>query len=115
MESPASYCDAHQMRRVCQPGFIMSSINGLGQNSPVQKIVSNPIQKQIPAAAPEKSSATDKLELSGVSHLLKTLKTNDIRADKVADLRAQIEAGTYETDERLNGSLDGLLDDLLKE
>ena len=92
----------------------MSSINGLGNSSPVQKIVSQPIQKQVPADAPKQLAMTDKLELSGVSHLLKSLRNNDVRVDKVAEVKAQIEAGTYEDDQKLDAALDRLLDDLLK-
>jgi anti-sigma28 factor (negative regulator of flagellin synthesis) len=45
--------------------------------------------------------------------MLATLKAGgDIRADKVADIRAQIDSGTYETDDKVNGALDGLLDDM---
>jgi anti-sigma28 factor (negative regulator of flagellin synthesis) len=54
----------------------------------------------------------DKLELSGVSHLLTSLKTNDVRTDKVSTVRAQIEAGTYEDDQKLETAIDRLLDDL---
>jgi anti-sigma28 factor (negative regulator of flagellin synthesis) len=92
----------------------MSSINSVGANSPLQKIVQQPIQKQLPADAPSQHPTVDKLELSGVSHLLKTLKNNDVRVDKVAEIRAQIEAGTYETDDKLDIAADRLLDDLLK-
>ena len=95
----------------------MSSINQLGGSSgagPVQRVVTNPIQKQIPADAPKPLPASDKLELSGVSHLLKTLKNNDVRMDKVAVIKAQIEAGTYDDEKKLDGAVDRLLDDLLK-
>ena len=92
----------------------MSSINGLGNSSPVQKIVNQPLQKQVPADAPKQLAMTDKLELSGVSHLLKSLRSNDVRVDKVAEVKAQIEAGTYEDDQKLDAALDRLLDDLLK-
>ena len=94
-----------------------SSINGLGSNSPVQKITQQPIRKEIPAdapAPPTRSPSTDKLELSGVSHLLKTLKNNDVRVDKVAEIKAQIEAGTYITDEKEDVAIERLLDDLSK-
>ena len=93
-----------------------SSINGLGNSSPVQKIVANPIRKEIAtdSTQPANANRTDKVELSGVSHLLKALKTNDIRADKVAAIKAQIEAGTYEDDAKLDVATDRLLDDLLK-
>lgn len=91
----------------------MSSVNGIGNNSPIQKIVQQPIQKQTPANAPAQLPVVDKLELSGVSHLLKTLKTNDIRVDKIAQIRAEIDAGTYETDDKLDKAADKLLDDLI--
>ncbi len=94
-----------------------SSINGLGNNSQIQKVTQQPIRKEIPADAPPQTAAArgaDKLELSGVSHLLKTLKNNDVRLDKVAEIKAQIEGGTYETDEKLDVAADRLLDDLIK-
>ncbi len=45
---------------------------------------------------------------------LKSLQSNDIRADKVAQIKAQIEAGAYEDDQKLDVATDRLLDDLLK-
>jgi anti-sigma28 factor (negative regulator of flagellin synthesis) len=92
----------------------MSSINHVGGTSPVQRVVTNPVQKQVPADAPRQLPASDKLELSGASHLLKALKNNDIRADKVAQIKAQIAAGTYDDDKKLDAAVDRLLDDLLK-
>jgi len=94
----------------------MSAINGIGGTSPVQPMpsVASPAETadlQMPTI-----SAADRLELSGVSHLLSALKANgDVRTEKVADVKAQIEAGTYEADgTKLDGSLDALLDDLSK-
>jgi anti-sigma28 factor (negative regulator of flagellin synthesis) len=92
----------------------MSSINNIGNTSPVQRVITNPVQKQVPADAPKQLPATDKLELSGVGHMLKALKANDVRAEKVAEIKAQIEAGTYENDQKLDAAIDRLLDDLLK-
>jgi anti-sigma28 factor (negative regulator of flagellin synthesis) len=91
------------------------NVNNVGSSSPVQKIVANPIEKSIPADAPKQLPAADRLELSGVSHLMKALKANaDVRTDKVADVKAQIEAGTYEDDKKLDAAVDRLLEDLLK-
>ena len=91
------------------------NVNNIGSTSPVQKIVNNPVQKTIPTDAPKQLPATDRLELSGVSHLLKALKSNDgVRTDKVADIKAQIEAGNYDDDKKLDVAVDRLLDDLLK-
>jgi flagellar biosynthesis anti-sigma factor FlgM len=92
----------------------INSVNNIGSTSPVQKIVANPIQKEIPANAPAQLPATDKLELSGLSPMLQSLKTNDIRTDKVASIKAQIAAGTYEDDQKLDVATDRMLDDLLK-
>lgn len=95
-------------------GECQMNVNNVGSNSPVQKIVANPVQKQVPADAPKQLRASDRLELSGVSHLLNSLKSNDVRADKVAAVKVQIESGTYEDDKKLNVAVDKLLDDLMK-
>lgn len=96
------------------PRGVQMNVNNVGAGSPVQKVVSNPVQKQVPADAPKQLPASDRLELSGVSHLLSNLKSNDIRADKVAAVKSQIEAGSYEDDKKLNVAVDRLLDDLSK-
>jgi len=91
----------------------MSQINPISQPTPVQKIVANPIQKQIPAeAAPVR--ATDRLELSGASGFLAALKSNnDVRTDKVAAIRQQLQEGTYDPDgKKLDAAADKLLDEL---
>jgi len=90
------------------------NVNGVNSGSPVQKIINNPIQKQLPTDAPAPKTATDRLELSGGSHLLQTLKSNDVRGDKVASIKAQIASGTYEDDHKLDGAIDKLLDELNK-
>lgn len=92
----------------------MSGINSIGNNPQVQRILSNPVRKSLPAEGASASRAGDKVELSGMSHLMEALKKNDIRADKVAGIRAAIEAGTYEDDQKLDIAVDRLLDDLLK-
>lgn len=92
----------------------MNPVNNIGQSAAVQKITTSPIQKSVSAEAPKQLPATDRLELSGASHLLKSLQNNDIRTDKVASIKAQIESGSYEDDAKLDIATDRLLDDLLK-
>src|SRR5438309_609379 len=112
MESPAPVvCAGLAARRLAERSM---NINNVGNSSPVQKIVSNPVQKSIPTDPPKNIPATDRLQLSGASHLLATLKSNDIRTDKVAAIRAELANGTYETDDKLNGAVDKLLDELNK-
>lgn len=92
----------------------MSNINGLGANNPVNRVVNNPVRKSIPTDATTPKPATDRLELSGLSNILKTAQRNDIRADKVSQVREAIANGTYETSEKLDVATDKLLDDLQK-
>ena len=90
----------------------MSQVNRVGNNIPIQQVKSQ--LPAPPAAGGGMPNISDKLELSGVSHLLKSLKSNDIRADKVTSVRAQIDAGTYEKDDKLDLAIDRLLDDLTR-
>ena len=91
----------------------MSAINGIGSNNPVQKIQTTPVMREVQATQlPKQLPLTDRVELSGVSHLLATLKANDVRADKVQSIRAAIDAGTYETEAKLDAAIDKLLNDL---
>jgi anti-sigma28 factor (negative regulator of flagellin synthesis) len=90
----------------------MSQIDGVSRQQGVSKITPTPIQRTIPTDAPKQLRLTDKVELSGLGYLLQSLKSNDIRADKVAAIKAQIEAGTYEDDQKLDAAIDKLLDDL---
>ena len=92
----------------------MSNVNNISGSTPIQKIIAPAVQKQVSAEAPKQIRANDKVELSGLSHLLATLKKNDIRADKVASVRAQLAAGTYNEDQKLDAATGPLLDDLLK-
>jgi anti-sigma28 factor (negative regulator of flagellin synthesis) len=92
----------------------MNPINNVGGNSPIQKITSTPVQKEVPATETKRPSLADRVELSGAGHILNQLKSNDIRAEKVAAIKAQIEAGTYEDDQKLDVAADRLLDDLMK-
>jgi anti-sigma28 factor (negative regulator of flagellin synthesis) len=89
----------------------MSQINNVSANNPIQQIVANPIQKQLPAQSP--APATDQVEISAASHFLQVLKTNDVRGGKIAEIRQQIENGTYDADgSKLDAAAGALLDEL---
>ena len=92
----------------------MSSVNNIGSTTPINPVVTTPVQKQVPAEAPKQVPLSDRLELSGLTPFANALKKNDVRADKVADIKAQLANGTYDEDKKLDGALDKLLDDLLK-
>ena len=67
----------------------------------------------VPAPASAPTKAGDRVELSNVQGYLSQLKTNDIRVDKVEQIKAAIASGAYETDDKLNATVDKLLDEVL--
>jgi anti-sigma28 factor (negative regulator of flagellin synthesis) len=106
---------SHHARSAKLESFSMSQINPISQPTPVQKIVANPIQKVIPPDA-QPVRASDRLELSGASNLLAALKSNDVRTDKVASIRQQLQDGTYDPDgKKLDAAADKLLDELTQD
>ena len=99
----------------------MSSVNNVGNNSPVYSVNRPGTRPLTQPAAPASSAPTrgaDTVELSGnaqVGSMLQTLKAGgDVRVDKVADIKARIAAGTYEDDAKLDAATDRLLEDLMK-
>ena len=67
-----------------------------------------------PTTAARPSSVTaDTLEISSEAVAASRLsEIPDIRHDRVAAIKAQIQAGTYETPDKLNGALEALLDEI---
>lgn len=91
----------------------MSGINSIGPNTPIQKTLTQPVQKQVATNAPKQLKLTaDRVEIARVNQLLATLKANDVRTEKVSAIRAQIEAGTYVTEAKLDAAIERLMDDL---
>ena len=61
----------------------------------------------------ESFSPADQLDISREAELASRLQdVADIRADRVAAIRSQIEAGVYETDDRLDLAVSRLLDEI---
>ena len=59
------------------------------------------------------TAPVDQLDLSAEAQLIsQSNSTNNIRMDRVADLRAQIAQGQYETPEKLDAAVTRLLDQL---
>lgn len=91
----------------------MSSINPVGGNNPINSVYTPQSIRQAAPAEAQPARAADRLELSGVGHLMQTLKSSgDVRTDKIAAIKSAIEAGTYEDDAKLDAAIDKLLDDL---
>ena len=68
-----------------------------------------------PAAPQRGEPIRDELEISDAARAAEAQQAgniSDIRQDRVAAIRAQIAAGTYETPEKLDAALDRLLDEI---
>ena len=76
----------------------------------------NPPHRMSPAQGPAASRETfgvDQLDISPEADLVSQVRDlPDIRADKVAAIKAQIAAGMYETDAKLDIALSRLLDEI---
>lgn len=58
-------------------------------------------------------SGVDQLDISPEAEMLSQVHNlPEIRQDRVADIRAQIKAGTYDTDAKLDMALSRLLDEI---
>jgi negative regulator of flagellin synthesis FlgM len=57
----------------------------------------------------------DELEISSVGKMLNELQQSGVRAERLALIKSQIEAGVYETPEKLEAALNRLLDEVRKE
>jgi len=65
------------------------------------------------AAQPNSIAQTDQVDISSeASFVAEARELPEVRQDRVAAIKAQIEAGLYETDDKLDGALDRLLDEL---
>ena len=91
------------------------NINPTSAAVPTQAVTKLTATARADQAAPAETvrpRAADRLELSGVSHLLELAKSGDVRMEKVQMIRDQIEAGTYDVDAKADAVADRILDDL---
>ncbi len=66
-----------------------------------------------PTGGTRSLTEVDQLDISHEADLVSRVQgLPDIRTDRVAELRAQIASGTYETDAKLDVALDRLLDEI---
>lgn len=88
-------------------------IHGPGHVSGPDPIQPNRTRISRYAETPSIAAGPDKVEISDLARFKAVLaKVPDIRFERVEGLRAQIEAGTYETDEKLEVVVDKLLEEL---
>lgn len=65
-----------------------------------------------PRALPSRLRGTDEAEISIVGQMLSRLSDLPVRQELVDRVRQEIAAGTYETPEKLEAAMEGLIEDL---
>ena len=70
-------------------------------------------QSSQPAAPNSSSTGVDQVDISHEADLASRVRDlPEIRTERVAEIRAAIESGEYETDEKIDIALDRLLDEI---
>jgi negative regulator of flagellin synthesis FlgM len=90
------------------------SINGLGGPAPINRVQVTKIYRDIQASPARSPRAGDQVELSPeLQQLMAKARANEVRQDKVDEIRGQIANGSYETPDKIDQAVDRLIDDLL--
>ena len=91
--------------------FSVSSVDALRSTSRSANAPASDVASESAAAS---LTPIDQLDLSAEAQgVAKTIDTgNEIRVDRVADIRRQIAEGSYDTDEKLSAALDNFLDQI---
>ncbi len=88
----------------------IGQVNGTHAALPVQRTGLAQIRA---AAQTEVAESGDKVEISGLATWLEKIhRLPEIRADLVDRIRAEIDAGTYTVEDKLDVTIDRLLEDL---
>jgi len=91
----------------------MSEIGSVNGSYPIQAIAPKQPPGTNGAADAGYRIPRDRVEISEVGALLSKLRDiPEIRVEKIARLRASIEQGTFETSERIDGTVDRLSEEL---
>lgn len=91
----------------------VSSTGSVGGAGPVRPAQVSPTQGPTQPAPSGLEAPRDEVEISSAARMLEQLQNNpQVRAERLADIRAAIEAGTYETEDKLAAAVDRLLDEI---
>ena len=88
------------------------SISPIGQNSPITRLQGSKANGITQGTQDAGRGVTDTVEISDSARYLSELKNLPDRADKVQSAKDAIANGTFETPERINGTVDRLMEAL---
>ena len=89
------------------------SISPIGSNLPITRLQGSKATDLLQGPQDVDTSTSDTVEISdGARYLAEIKKLPDIRDDKIQAARDQIASGQFETPERIDGTVDRLLQEL---
>jgi hypothetical protein len=78
-----------------------------------RRLAKHPVEESLPYEQPQAPPLTDGPDLSETLRLLEKIsRMPDIRFEKVQEMRQLIACGRFETDERINGTIKRLMEEL---
>ena len=95
-------------------GIADMEVNGIGPlHRPQQLGGPRPSQNVSSPETTKPIQTDDQVEISSIGQKLNSIEgTSEVREARIAQIREAIEAGEYETLDKLESALDGLLDDI---
>ena len=92
----------------------MVNVGPIQATGGMQPINATRLEGVKPAGAIPNSIPVDRVEISQIARLMSEVTLlPEVHAEKIAQVRAQIEAGTYITPEKMDIAVERLLEDLL--
>lgn len=91
----------------------VSGLSSVGGAIPLRPASSATTPSAIPAAVPSSIAPKDELEISSAARMAEGLsEAGESRTERLARIKAEIEAGSYDTDEKLDVALSRMFDSL---
>ncbi|VAX38416.1 hypothetical protein MNBD_PLANCTO02-1461 [hydrothermal vent metagenome] len=91
-------------------------VNGLGSIpnlQPVQQTKSATTPTSSPASGTQKINTTDELQISSAAEMIQQLgETSSLHNERLAQIKAAIKEGTYETPEKMEAALSKILNEI---
>ncbi len=89
------------------------SISPIGSNPPITRLQGSQASESVQGLQDAGTRATDTVEISDSARYLSEIKKlPDVRQEKVQSAREAIASGQFETPERINGTVDRLMEEL---
>jgi anti-sigma28 factor (negative regulator of flagellin synthesis) len=88
------------------------SISPIGSNPPITRLQGSKATEISQRSQDVSTSTADTVEISDSSRYLGEIKKNPVREAKIQEMKSLIASGQFETPERINGTVDRLLEEL---